>query len=114
MPRFASSLALTLALTLPAAAGPSNSLMDVSPDGSKLVVANADAGVVAVIDLKTRTKLFEVPVGDHPEGVSWVGNTPLAIVTVWGDDKLVFLDTVSQKATTLTVDDEPYGIVVTK
>ena len=83
MPRFLLASALTFALALPAMAGSSNSLMDVSPDGTRLVVANADAGIVAVIDLKTRTKLFEVSVGDHPEGVSWVGNSPLAIATVW-------------------------------
>jgi YVTN family beta-propeller protein len=114
MPRFLLAAAVTFAFALPAFAGPSNSLMDVSPDGTRLVVANADAGIVAVIDLKTRTKLFEVKVGDHPEGVSWVGDSPLAIVTVWGDDKLVFLDTLSQKTVSIAVDDEPYGIVVTK
>ena len=108
-------LALTLVITLPAAAGTSNSLLDVTPDGKRLVVANTDSGTVSVIDAKSRTKLHEIPVGDHPEGVSWVGNGPLAIVTVWGDDKLVFLDTETGKvAFTLNVDDEPYGVVVTK
>lgn len=86
-----------------------------TPDGARLAVANADAGTVTVIDTKTRARLHEVPVGDHPEGVSWVGNGPLLIATVWGDDKLVFIDATAGKIVTeLPVADEPYGVVVTK
>lgn len=115
MPRLRLSLALALALAPPAAAGTSNSLLDVTPDGKLLVVANTDSGTVSVVDAKGRKLLHEIPVGDHPEGVSWVGNGPLALVAVWGDDKLVFLDTESGKvAFTLAVDDEPYGVVVTR
>jgi YVTN family beta-propeller protein len=115
MPRLLLSLTLTLALALPATAGTSNSLMDVTPDGKRLVVANTDSGTVTVIDPKGRAKLHEVAVGDHPEGVSWVGNGPLALVTVWGDDRLVFVDAEAGKvAFRLAVDDEPYGVVVTK
>lgn len=115
MLRLAPALTLTLALAATSQAGPSNSLLDVTPDGKRLVVANTDSGTVTVVDAKGRKKLCEVPVGDHPEGVSWVGNGPLAVVTVWGDDKLVFLDTEAGKAAaTLAVDDEPYGVVVTR
>lgn len=115
MPRALLVLALSLVLTLSAQAGTSNSLMDVTPDGSRVVVANTDSGTVSVVDIKARKKLFEVPVGDHPEGVSWVGNGPLVLVTVWGDDKLVFLDAAAGKVVhTLNVADEPYGVVVTK
>ncbi len=115
MPRFLVALSCLLAFALPIWAASSNSLMDVSPDGTKLAVANADAGIVAVIDLKTRTKLFEIPVGDHPEGVSWLGDTPIVLATVWGDDKLVFIDTAAGKIVTeLAVADEPYGVVATK
>ena len=109
-------LALVLAL-LPSAAlaGTSNSLLDITPDGARLIVANTDSGTVTVVDAKARKKLHEVRVGDHPEGVSWVGNGPLALVTVWGDDKLVFLDTATGKVlASLDVADEPYGVVVTK
>ncbi|MBX9625651.1 MAG: c-type cytochrome [Gemmataceae bacterium] len=115
MPRLLSALALTLALTLPARGGSSNSLLDVTPDGRRLVVASTDQGTVSVVDAKGRKKLCEVPVGDHPEGVSWVGNGPLALVTVWGDDKLVWVDADAGKVVhTLAVADEPYGVVVTK
>src|SRR4051812_745099 len=108
MPRLL-SLAFTLALALPAVAGSSNSLIDVSPDGARLAVANADSGTVTVIDVKGRAKLCEVPVGERPEGVSWVGNGPLVLVTVWGDDKVLFLDAAAGKVVTeLPVADEPY------
>jgi YVTN family beta-propeller protein len=115
MPRLLLALALTLTLAATSRAGTSNSLMDVSPDGKRLVVANTDTGSVSVVDARGRKLLCEVPVGDHPEGASWVGNGPLALVTVWGDDKLVFLDADAGKVVfTLNVDDEPYGVVVTR
>ena len=110
-------LALALVLVAPsvATAGTSNSLLDVTTDGKRLVVANTDSRTVTVVDAKARKKLHEVLVGDHPEGVSWVGNGPLALVTCWGDDTLVFLDADEGKILhTLKVDDEPYGVVVTK
>ncbi|MDB5308568.1 MAG: ccp 3 [Gemmataceae bacterium] len=115
MSRFLCSLVFTLALSLSARGGSSNSLLDVTPDGKRLAVANADSGTVTVVDAKARKKLCEVPVGDHPEGVSWVGDGPLVLVTVWGDDKLVFLDADAGKVVaTLAVDDEPYGVVTTR
>src|SRR5262249_5040362 len=98
-----------------AAAGSSNSLLDVSSDGSRLLVANADNGIVTVVDLKERKALREIPVGDHPEGVAWVGGGPVAVVTVYRDDKLVFVDTANGKAVaTLKCEAEPYGVVTTK
>jgi YVTN family beta-propeller protein len=115
MPRFLVALVFVLALTTTGRAGTSNSLLDVTPNGARLIVANTDSGTVTVVDAKGRKKVCEVSVGDHPEGVAWIGNGPLAIVTVWGDNKLVFLDADAGKvATTLTVDNEPYGVVVTK
>lgn len=97
-----------------AQAGTSNSLMDVSPDGTRLLVAHTDRGTVSVVDLATRTPGPELPAGDHPEGVSWVGNGPLALATVYGDDTVIFYDTAANKVLhVLAVGDEPYGIVVT-
>jgi YVTN family beta-propeller protein len=115
MPRLLASLALTLTFALPAFAGASNSLLDVTPDGKLIVVANTDADTVSVVDAKARKLLREVRVGDHPEGVAWVGDGPLALVTLWGDDRLVFLDASEGKVLhALAVDDEPYGVVVTR
>ena len=49
-------------------ANSSNSLMDVSPDGKLLLVANPDNGTVTVVDTASRKKLHEIKVGDKPEG----------------------------------------------
>src|SRR5262245_36067301 len=99
----------------PGHAGRSNSLMDVSPDGSRLLVANADNGTVSVVDVKQRKLLREIKVGDKPEGVTWIGQGPLAAVTVYKEDLIVFLDAEKgQVVKKLVVEDEPYGIVATE
>jgi YVTN family beta-propeller protein len=103
------------ALSSPVLAGSSNSLLDLSPDGSRLLAANADNGTVSVIDTATRKVLHEVPVGDKPEGVTWIGGGPLAAVAVYREDKVVFLDAAAGKVVaTLPVATEPYGIVATR
>jgi YVTN family beta-propeller protein len=109
--------ALTLFVLLGAAAAvranSSNSLMDVSPDGTLLLVANPDNGTVSVVDTAARKKLHEIAVGDKPEGVTWVGAGPLAAVAVYNEDRVVFLDTREGRVVKkLDVADEPYGIVV--
>ena len=63
-------------------AGANNSLMDVSPDGKLLLVANPDNGTVTVIDAVKLVKLREIAVGDKPEGVTWIGDGPLAAAAV--------------------------------
>jgi YVTN family beta-propeller protein len=101
---------------IPAArANTSNSLMDVSADGSLLLVANPDNGTVTVVDTVARKKLHEVSVGDKPQGVTWVGAGPLAAVTVYDDDRVVFLDARAGRVVKkLAVADEPYGIVASR
>jgi YVTN family beta-propeller protein len=108
--------AILLASSLSSArAGSSNSLLDVTPDGKHLLVANADNGSVTVIDATTNKALREIAVGDKPEGVAWIGNGPLAAVTVYRDDIVAFVDTAKGEVVEkLHVPDEPYGIVVTK
>ncbi len=97
-----------------ARAGSSNSLMDVSPDGTRLLVANADNGTVTVVDAEKRIVLHEIKVGDKPEGVTWIGNGPLAAVTVYREDLVVFFDAAEGKIVQkLKVPNEPYGIVAT-
>ncbi len=107
---------LALLITVPAVrANTSNSLMDVSPDGSLLLVANTDSGTVTVVDTVGRKKLHEIAVGDKPEGVTWIGAGPLAAVTVYNDDRVIFLDTHEGRVVKkLSVADEPYGIVASR
>src|SRR5215510_13108369 len=102
-------LTMLFALTLAGSvqAGRSNSLLDVSPDGNRFIVANADNGTVSVVDVKERKVLHEIAVGDKPEGVTWIGKGPLAAVTVYREDLVVFIDAdKGQVVKKLTVDDE--------
>jgi YVTN family beta-propeller protein len=98
-----------------ARAGSTNSLMDISPDGNRLIVANPDSGTVTVVDAVARKVLQEIAVGEKPEGAAWIGSGPLAVVTVYHEDQVVFLDTkVGKVVKRLAVADEPYGIVANK
>jgi YVTN family beta-propeller protein len=107
--------ALLLVADRPTFAGSSNSLMDITPNGNRLLVANADNGSVTVVDTTTNKALREITVGDKPEGVSWIGNGPVALVTVYNEDIVAFVDTETGKIVEkLAVPDEPYGIVVSK
>jgi YVTN family beta-propeller protein len=116
--RFAAGLLAGALLGLsaaPALAGSSNSLLDLSPDGGRLLVANADNGTVSVVDTAARRVLHEIPVGEKPEGVTWVGGGPLAAVTVYREDAVVFFDAAAGRVVgRLPVAAEPYGIVATR
>lgn len=106
---------LFLLMSSTAQAGTSNSLMDVSPDGAWLLVANADNGTVTLVDTKERKAVREIKVGDKPEGVTWISNGPLAAVSVYREDLVVILNTQDgQVLKRLAVPDEPYGIVANK
>ena len=96
-------------------AGSSNSLMDVSADGTRLLVVNSDNGTVTVVDAVARKPLREIPIGEKPEGVTWIGSGPLAAATVYHEDKIVFFNAEDGHVLkTLAVPDEPYGIVSNK
>jgi YVTN family beta-propeller protein len=96
-------------------AGSSNSLMDVAPDGKTLIVANTDNGTVTLVDLENKKTVREIKVGKKPEGVSWIGDGPLAAVTLFHEMSVVIIDT--SKGTiekTIRTPAEPYGIVTDK
>src|SRR6266852_3235850 len=98
-----------------ARAGSSNSLMDVSADGARLLVANPDNGTVTVVDTVARKTLREIPVGEKPEGVTWIGPGPLAAATIYHEDTVVFFNAADGRIVKkLPVPDEPYGIVSNK
>jgi len=92
-------------------AGPSNSLMDISSDGTLLACSNRDSGTVTIVDLGAHTKRSQVPVGAKPEGVSFVGTTHVVAVAVYGEDRIVYVDAdAGRPAGQTEVFDEPYGI----
>jgi YVTN family beta-propeller protein len=100
---------------LPACAAANNSLMDVTPDGARLIVANPDNGSVSVVDTGSRRKLFELAVGDKPEGVSWVAGTPVALVALYDEGCVLFVDAEKRSVLKkLRVAPEPYGIVTNR
>lgn len=112
VPLVAVGAAVLTCLVSPVMAGTSNSLMDISRDGSLLACANRDSGTVTFVDLDAQTKRNEVPVGAKPEGVSFIGATHVVAVAVYGEDKIVYVDADSGKPAGQTeVFDEPYGIV---
>jgi YVTN family beta-propeller protein len=93
-------------------AGSSNSHLDISRDGVWLACANRDAGSITLIDRATHAKVREIPVGRHPEGVAFLGDTHRLAVAVYGDDTVVFLDAdAGTELGRTTVFDEPYGVV---
>ena len=90
----------------------SNSLLCESADGSLLACANRDSGSVSLIDAGAMERRFEVQVGRHPEGTTFIGRTSLVACCVYGEDAIVILD--AKDGTTqhrIDVFDEPYGIV---
>src|SRR5690348_2854006 len=84
--------AVLFSLPIPSRAGSSNSLLDLSPDGAWLLVANRDNGTVTVLDTGARKAVREIPVGEEPEAVCWIGNGPNAAVTLYREDKVVFFN----------------------
>jgi YVTN family beta-propeller protein len=109
------SLLFLLSLPIFARAGTNNSLMDVSPDGKWLLVANTDNGTVTVLDLAKQAVAREIPVGVRPEGVTWIGAGPRAAVTLYHDRAVVFFDAqTGQISKKLPVSADPYGIVADK
>jgi YVTN family beta-propeller protein len=95
-----------------AAAGDSNSLLDISRDGTLLACANRDSGTVSIVELASHTKRVEIAVGKHPEGVSFLGDSHRLAVAVYDDDQVVLLDADTGAITQrIDVFDEPYGVV---
>jgi len=95
-----------------ALAGDSSSLLDISRDGKLLACANRDSGTVSIVELSTHTKLAEIAVGKHPEGISFLGDSHHLAVAVYDEDRVILLDadtgTIDER---IEVFDEPYGIV---
>jgi YVTN family beta-propeller protein len=95
--------------------GTSNSLLDLAPDGQRLLAANADNDSVTVIDTAGRKVLREIKVGEKPQGVTWIGDGPLAAVTCYHDAAVFFVNTATGEVVKkLKVAPEPYGIVADK
>lgn len=95
-------------------AGSSNSMLAVSEDGKLLATANRDNGSVSIVDLAARKVLREIPVGHHPESVTFLGDSKLLAVSVYGDDVVKLINAQTGEAQgSFEVFDEPYGLAAT-
>jgi DNA-binding beta-propeller fold protein YncE len=89
--------------------------MDISADGKYLACSNRDSGTLTIVTLADNTKLHEIKVGSHPEGVSFIGDSYQVAVAVYDEDKIVFVAADSAKwLGHADVFDEPYGVVSRK
>lgn len=96
-------------------AGDQNSLMELSRDGRLLACSNRDSGTVTIVRTDDLTKAFELPVGLHPEGVTFLGDSHRLAVAVYGDDRIVLIDADAGREIARTeVEDEPYGLVASR
>lgn len=106
------SFVLLCVAQIPALAGSGNSLLDLSADGKLLACSNRDSGTVTIVRLPALEKIFEVKVGEHPEGISFVGDSHLIAAAVYADDAVVFVDADKGAVVgKVEVFDEPYGVV---
>lgn len=106
---------VTLAQSVVAWAGGSNSLIDVSTDGTLLATANRDNGTVSIVDVASGKVLREIAVGKKTEGATFLGASHTVAATAYGDDVIVILDADGGNVLkSIPVFDEPYGIVSTR
>lgn len=93
-------------------AGDSAGLMNLSRDGKLLACTNRDSGTVTLVDTATHAVLREIPLGGHPEGVAFLGDSHLLAAAVYDDDVILFVDADTGQVVGRTeVFDEPYGVV---
>ncbi len=93
----------------------SNSLLCLSSDNTLIACSNRDSRSVSVFTRDDLKRTFEVEVGLHPEGTTFIGDTHLVACCVYGDDRIVIIDADSGNVVqTIEVFDEPYGIVTSR
>ena len=110
--KLAAFLTILVSASAVAWAGNSNSLMDISQDNRWLACSNRDSGTVSLVDLQSMQKIHEITVGTKPEGVSFIGQTHRLATAVYGEDKVVIIDSdLGEVIGEVSVFDEPYGVV---
>ena len=68
-----------------------------SPDGSRLFVANEDAATMSVVDIRSGAVVGSVPVGREPEGVGITPDGRWVLVTNESDNSVSVIDTRTLK-----------------
>jgi YVTN family beta-propeller protein len=86
----------------------------VTPDGSKVYVANMGDGTVSVINTATSMVVATIPVGTNPEGVAVSPDGSKVYVTNNGDSSVSVINTGNDAVVaTITVGTNPLGVAVT-
>jgi YVTN family beta-propeller protein len=92
-------------------------MVAVAPDASRAYVANMGSGTVSVMDLRSRTKLRDLPGGSQPEGIAltpdgrqlWVADRQGDTVHVFDTARLARLGTIAVGKTPIRVAISPDG-----
>lgn len=71
--------------------------LNVSPDGSRLVVANWCGFDASIIDTERLVEIGRVPLGRHPRGVAITSDSRFAFVTVMGAERIDQIDLATLK-----------------
>src|ERR1035437_2695515 len=100
----------TVTGTIPVGANPYG--VSVSPDGSKVYVANYNTnGTVSVISTATNTVEATVPVGQLPQGVTVSPDGSKVYVANWNDNTVSIINSATNTVlATSFVGHQPYGI----
>ncbi len=80
-----------------------------------MACANRDANSVSIIDIATKKTTHILPIGLHPEEVTFLGASHDVAVAVYGDDliRIVSAET-GETIRSIEVFDEPYSVVASK
>jgi len=93
----------------------SSSQLSLSPDGSRLAVANIDSDTLGLVDTTARSKVWEIPVGRRPECAAFAGGSGKVLVTLYKEDALAVVDAAEGRVISrIPVGDEPYGVVASR
>ena len=111
---YLSILAATPILINAAAGSESSSLLTLSSDGKRIACTNRDSGSVSLISSLKLKKQWETNVGQHPEGITFVGSSDTLACCVYSEDNVSILDAAGNVLRKIQVFDEPYGIVSDK
>jgi len=83
-----------------------------TPDGKELYVTCEAAHTVIVVDVASRKRVAEIPVGRHPTEVAFTPDGQRAFVSNRLDDTVSVVDVIARKElSTIAVGDEPHGVL---
>ncbi|HVT45560.1 MAG TPA: hypothetical protein VMT00_14365 [Thermoanaerobaculia bacterium] len=89
-----------------------SSPLALSPDGTKLLVANPDSGTLSIVAVATRELLEEITVGANPRSVAISPDGLRAFITLFDDEALVALPLEGKEPLVrVAIGSEPFGVI---